>query len=421
MPKYLNTVNLVNNKIINLGDPTASQDAATKKYVDDLLAGRDNKEAVKAASTGNLALSGAQTIDGVSVVAGDRVLVKNQTTASDNGIYIAATGAWSRAADANTWAELASAFVIVEQGTVNAEKVFLSTTNTSTGTLGTTAIPWTEFGTVANYTAGGGITISGQTVSANVDNTTIEVSSTQLRVKDGGITESKLSSTTAGDGLIQNATSKKLEVRPDNTTIELTGTTPNKTVQVKNTGITTAKLADSSVTTPKIADGSLTTVKYADTSVTSAKLAASAVPLNGDKVTGTLPVTKGGTGATTAANARWELGASSTYKITLLLSDVADLVATGINVIFNTTPGSYSINDIGVDYPGKILIDYYNIPNVSAGISDISVWEGNGFQPAATKVYPDITIFDDRLITIVANPSSISTGNFLYIYIQTLA
>jgi hypothetical protein len=99
------------------------------------------KRSVKAATTANITLSGAQTIDGVSVVAGDRVLVKNQTAAAENGIYVVAAGAWTRAADANISSELAAATVGIDQGTTNGGKTY-DTDFKGTDTLGTTAMSW---------------------------------------------------------------------------------------------------------------------------------------------------------------------------------------------------------------------------------------------------------------------------------------
>jgi hypothetical protein len=113
-------------------------------YVDAATQGLKWKEEVVAATTANITLSGAQTIDGISVIAGDRVLVKDQTTGSQNGIYIVASGAWSRSTDANTSTKIKNATVPVSQGTVNADKDFVLVTDTIT--LGTTSLVFTEKG-----------------------------------------------------------------------------------------------------------------------------------------------------------------------------------------------------------------------------------------------------------------------------------
>lgn len=122
------------------------------------------KRAVKAATTANITLSGTQTIDGIALVAGDRVLVKDQTTASQNGIYIVAAGAWSRAADADNASELTGAMVAVDQGTVNGGLTYDNDFK-STDTLGTTAMNWNrvvDSGYTIPATQGG----TGQTVYA---------------------------------------------------------------------------------------------------------------------------------------------------------------------------------------------------------------------------------------------------------------
>ena len=137
-------VALNNQKITGLGTPTADTDAATKLYVDTASQGLDAKASVRAATTANITLSAPQTIDGVSVIAGDRVLVKNQSTASGNGIYLVAAGAWTRATDMDAWTEVPNAFVFVEQGTTLADTGWVSTADPG-GTLGTTNITWTQF------------------------------------------------------------------------------------------------------------------------------------------------------------------------------------------------------------------------------------------------------------------------------------
>lgn len=161
-------------KLTNLADPVSDQDAATKYYVDTVAQGLDVKASVVAATTANITLSGAQTIDGVSIVAGDRVLVKNQTTQADNGIYVAASGSWTRAADANTWAELVSAYTFVETGSTYADTGWVCTVNAG-GTLGVTAVTWSQFSGAGTYLAGTGLTLSGNTFS--ITNTAVTAGS----------------------------------------------------------------------------------------------------------------------------------------------------------------------------------------------------------------------------------------------------
>ena len=138
-------------------DPTISTHLATKAYVDAVATGLDPKNSVRAATTANITLSGAQTIDGVSIVAGDRVLVKNQTTASQNGIYVAASGAWTRSSDADntpTGEVTSGMYVLVTEGTMNTGAGFVLTTPDPI-TLGTTPLSFAQFSTPGGTVAGG--------------------------------------------------------------------------------------------------------------------------------------------------------------------------------------------------------------------------------------------------------------------------
>ena len=142
--------------------PVGGNDLTNKTYVDAALAGISWKQPVLAATTGNITLSGAQTIDTVPVVAGDRVLVKDQSTASQNGIYIVGTP-WTRSDDANTWDELVSALVFVESGGLAGSAWYCYIQ--PGGTLGVTAVNWSNFQVAGAYFAGTGLTLAANTFS----------------------------------------------------------------------------------------------------------------------------------------------------------------------------------------------------------------------------------------------------------------
>ena len=153
-------------KIVSLADPVDPQDAATKAYVDAARSGLDVKASVRVATTANITLSGEQTIDGVAAVAGDRVLVKNQTAGAENGVYVVDASSWSRSEDANVSAEVTSGmFTFVSEGTVNSDSGWVLTTN-DTITLGTTELVFVQFSGAGQITAGAGLTKTGNTIDA---------------------------------------------------------------------------------------------------------------------------------------------------------------------------------------------------------------------------------------------------------------
>jgi hypothetical protein len=185
-PNGSGVVNVTNSRITNVTDPTGAQDAATKAYVDAVKVGLDFKDSVRVASTGNLTISGpGASIDGVSLTSGDRVLLKNQTTGSQNGIYSwnGAGSTMTRTTDADSNAEVtAGLFVFVEEGTVNSDNGYVLTTDGSI-TVGSTALTFTQFSGAGQIVAGAAITKSGNTLDVAVDDKTIQVSSDTLRLK----------------------------------------------------------------------------------------------------------------------------------------------------------------------------------------------------------------------------------------------
>lgn len=176
-------------------DPVSSLQVATKQYVDANINGLKWKAAARQATTANIALSGEQTIDGL-LTSASRVLVKDQTDQTQNGIYISAAGAWSRASDSDSAAELEGAAILVQLGTVNADKGFQQTSDNIT--IGVTNIVFGQnFGT-GLYTADGqGIELSGSTFSLELAGTTLSKSASGVQVASGGITNAEVSASAA--------------------------------------------------------------------------------------------------------------------------------------------------------------------------------------------------------------------------------
>jgi hypothetical protein len=170
------------NKITGLGTPTDSTDAATKAYVDAVTEGLHIHPSVVAATTANVvlatALENGDTLDGITLATGDRILVKNQTTTAENGIYVVqASGQPSRATDFDTATEVDSGdFVFVAGGTANGSTGWVQTNKPAT--IGTDPIVFVQFAGAGTYTAGNGLTLTGTVFSINTG-TTVDLNTAQ--------------------------------------------------------------------------------------------------------------------------------------------------------------------------------------------------------------------------------------------------
>lgn len=159
-------------------DPTSALQLATKQYVDSVAQGLDAKASCLYGTTNNITLSGLATQAGgdwaSSLTAGDRILVKNQSSSQFNGIYLANASTWTRALDMDTWAEVPSSFVFIEDGSTLADTGWVTTANAG-GTIDVTPMPWVQFSGAGTYTAGTGLTLSGTQFS--ITNTAVTAGS----------------------------------------------------------------------------------------------------------------------------------------------------------------------------------------------------------------------------------------------------
>jgi len=196
------SVSLNSQTITNLADPVNAQDAATKSFVEATAQGLDVKDSCAAATTANItistALNNGDTLDGVTLATNDRVLVKNQSTASENGIYVVGSSP-ARADDLAAGADAAGFFTFVEKGTVNADNGFVCTSDKGSAVVGTNNLTIAQFSGAGQVTAGDGLDKSGNTLSVDLKaNGGLVIESSEIAVK---LDASSITGTLAvGDG-----------------------------------------------------------------------------------------------------------------------------------------------------------------------------------------------------------------------------
>lgn len=179
------SLNCGSQPVLAVGTPSNGTDAANKTYVDNAIAALnaffDNKPSVKAASTANVTVAnpGTAVFDGITLSNLDRIMLKNQTAPAENGIYIfnGSGVAMTRATDMDAWTEIPGALVVVEQGTVNADTIWLCTADQG-GTIGTTAVTWTQIPTSAGLISTNFVTRETPSGTVNGVNVTFTLANT---------------------------------------------------------------------------------------------------------------------------------------------------------------------------------------------------------------------------------------------------
>ena len=316
--------------------------------------GLDIKNSVRAATTANITLTGAQTIDGVSIVAGDRVLVKNQTNAALNGIYVAAEGSgaageWLRADDAGDGELTPGSFTFVEEGTVNGDSGWVVSTN-GTIVVGEDDIVWTQFSGTGQIVAGNGIVKTGSTLSVDAgDGITVDGSGVSISNTYAGQT----SIDTVGTITTGTWEGSVIETAYGGTGADLSGATQGDYVTVGAGGV---------LTTSNTVDGA-----DVDGDISG----------NAENVNGTVAIANGGTGATTAAGARANLSATTKYaENNTTLNPVSNTITWTVTHNINTTDVTVQMRDLGdgalveadvvVTNANTVTISWYSASTISA-------------------------------------------------------
>jgi hypothetical protein len=368
--------------------PSANQDIANKFYVDTVAQGLGPKAACSAGTTANITLSGLQTIDGYSVTAGQRVLVKNQTASAENGIYVASASAWTRATDMDTWAEVPGAYTVLLNGTSNADTGWVCTASAN-GTIGVTAMPWVQFSGSATYFAGTGLTLASNTFS---------ITNTGVTAASVGSASKTLTATVNAQGQLTALADTNIAISASQTT---SGTFSSSLLSGSYTGITGV--------------GTLTAGTWNASTIGVAYGGTGATTLTGY-------VKGGGTSAFTASTTVPTTDLSGTITNAQLQNSTISGVSLGSN-LFSLTIGS---NLSGTSYNGSSAVTITNTaPMVypASGIANStgSAWgtsystTGSGTVVAlatgATLNNPLISNYEDRTAT---SPPSYVEGRAWY-------
>jgi hypothetical protein len=269
-------------KLSGLAAPVDTADAATKLYTDSLVHGISWKPSVKVATTEVVDFDifsdtpGTVQIDGITLVDGDRILVKDQTDGT-NGIYVYRNDSYpDRADDMLESSSARGAAVFVQSGS-NTDCAFVCINDKGADEVGYDRLYFSIFARIGEITAGDGLTRSGNNLYVNVDDSTLEISGDALRAKDAGITNDKLMNSsvtlTAGDGLdgggsVSLGDSLSFNINVDDSSIQIY----SNTLRIKNSGASTDKIDDAAVTTDKLGNSAVTTGKIDATAVITDKL-----------------------------------------------------------------------------------------------------------------------------------------------------
>jgi hypothetical protein len=332
--------------------PSNATDIVNKSYVDGVVQGYQIKQDCQVATTANITLSGLQTIDGYTTLAGDRVLVKNQATQANNGIYNASSGAWSRSADCATYASLVSAFTFVQNGTTQQNSGWACTIPVS-GTLGVTAITFSQLSNATAYFAGTGLTLSSYTFSI----TPVGSAGTY------GSASSVPVLTTNASGQVTSVTPTAISIA--NTAVSGLGTL--STQNANSVTITGGTINGTTIGATTAAAITGTTITGTSFSGAGTGLTGTATSLNigGNAATATTATSAGS--ATTATTATYLAGGASNSLPYQSSANTTTFLASGTGVLQDNSGLSWTTS------PSLVGTNFSSIPNSALTNSSITI------------------------------------------------
>jgi hypothetical protein len=348
-----------NFKITGLAAPTIATDAATKGYVDTAIQGIDTKLSCVVATTAALTLASdfenGDTIDGVTLVTGNRVLIKNQADPIENGIYtVNSSGAPSRSTDLNTGSSSAGAFTFIEKGTVNSDTGYVCTSDIGSDTVGTNSLTFVQFSSAGAVDAGTGLTKTGNTLSVNASQTQITSVGSLTSLITGAITGTSATfSTTVGITGVLSANGGISSTLSTSTSSNTSGSvTLAGGIGISNTTDATSSTNGGTITTA----GGLAVAKkvFIGTTLDVAGITSlTSTDVSSSNTTGAL-IVSGGVGISGDLNTSGKISSSNTTTSTS--NSLGSLILSGGIGISNTTDATSSTNGGTITSAGGLAI-----------------------------------------------------------------
>lgn len=391
--KYLGSAFDVSSvKVTNLANGTASTDAINLQQLNNRVNGTGWREKVRVVAVANVTISSGlengDSIDGVTLATGDRVLLTAQSTASQNGIYVVvASGTASRATDLATGSSAADAAVFVSEGTSYQNTQWRCTADIGSDVVGTDSLAFSQFAAGTNYSA---------------DGTTLSLSGTTFSVANGGVGTTQLADNAVTTAKITDANVTAAKLASDSVT----------TAKILDSNVTTAKIADANVTAAKLASDSVTTDKILDSNVTTAKINDAAVTTDkiNDSAVTTAKIQNSAitTAKLDAASVTEEKIATSAVGTAAIQDSAVTAAKLGTNSVTTGAIEDGAVTDAKLNTkPNKT----YTTTIGNGSLTDIPVTHNLGTKAVAVHVY-DSSTFADVLVDIVRTSTSVVTLTF---------